>query len=126
MKKETIDTSTGWCYVFYSPTTGLYKIGKSNNPFERMQSIEMQSAIEIKYLIGIGLFNEEDHSQHTEESFLHKQFKSIRVKGEWFSLEFDSLSWIYERWADGLPGDFDFYECEEGAFSHLAEIVSPI
>ena len=64
-----------FCYLIYDGT--YYKIGRSNNPEERLKALKTgnPSCKLISYGDGI------------EEKQLHRIFGKFRVKGEWFQLQ---------------------------------------
>ena len=67
-----------YVYFAHSPATELIKIGASNKPEERIHALRItHKDPTITY---IGFIPAEQKS----ENLLHKRFKSIRVRGEWF------------------------------------------
>jgi hypothetical protein len=63
-------------YIIKDYSTGLYKIGKSNNPQQRERTLQSEKPT-IKT---VKVFNSD------VESLLHKEFADVRVRGEWFKL----------------------------------------
>jgi predicted GIY-YIG superfamily endonuclease len=70
----------GYVYVVKSDS-GHYKIGKTNNPNDRMSTFSVKLPMEVEYLVLI-----QSHSYHRLESALHKQYAHKRINGEWFAL----------------------------------------
>ena len=64
------------CYIIKDKNTGLYKIGKSNNPKNREKTLQAEKPT---YQL-IKTFNK------NWESLLHKKYKEQRLRGEWFNL----------------------------------------
>lgn len=68
--------------------SGLFKIGKSENVRLRIKSLSVANPlIELVYEINRDV-----------ESELHKRFENKRVRGEWFSLSNDDISFIRRNW----------------------------
>jgi len=63
-------------YIIKDYSTGLYKIGKSNNPQQRERTLQSEKPT-IKT---VKVFKSDI------ESLLHKEFADVRVRGEWFKL----------------------------------------
>lgn len=72
IRKNTDNTKT---YIIHNPLTDLVKIGKSGNLSQRIRSIETMAGSDLTIL---KVFDTDIESE------LHKKFKHIRVKGEWF------------------------------------------
>ena len=63
-------------YVMYNNRTGMYKIGRSNNPKHREKTLQSEEPdVELIEQTNIDI-----------ESILHKKYKDKRVRGEWFNL----------------------------------------
>lgn len=78
----------GFVYIFQC--NGLYKIGRSQNPHERMK--KMAGAImpfEIKLVHTIP-----SQDPVATEAMLHKKFAERRVIGEWFKLEEEEILYL--------------------------------
>jgi hypothetical protein len=75
-----------WIYLIHDPFTGLYKIGKSDNPEVRLKQLCSPSGGTIAaapsdyQLVDAWLAPEET------EDYLHEMFADARVRGEWFTL----------------------------------------
>ena len=80
-----------WIYLIHDPFTGLYKIGRSDNPDRRMADLKEEATLgpapKNYQLINAWLCEERMEYQ------LHKEFADRRRRGEWFEL---------------YPGDVDF------------------
>lgn len=61
---------------------GLYKIGISNNPVKRANTITNNSGVPTEVVNTWDAY----HPYRTEQ-YLHKNFKHLRLKGEWFKLK---------------------------------------
>jgi hypothetical protein len=71
----------GFVYVVRS-ATGLYKIGKSKDPENRLKALFISSPIELELIRKI-----ETDDMHALEYELHLRFSEKRVQGEWFKLD---------------------------------------
>jgi hypothetical protein len=79
-------------YVMIDKNTGLYKIGRSNNPTRREKTLQSEKpTIEL-------LFH--NSGFHFDETALHRKFADKRVRGEWFKLDADDLSEVKSYFAD--------------------------
>lgn len=65
-------------YLMLDESTGLVKIGRSKNPNVREQTLLSRSP-SIRLLWHTSAYP-------SEEKFLHRLYKSVRVRGEWFDL----------------------------------------
>lgn len=75
-------------YVYFiQAPNGLVKIGKSNNPKQRLKNLQHMSPVrlEMKRTIRGGLYLE--HA-------LHKYFKHLRKHGEWFKPDYELKQFI--------------------------------
>lgn len=68
-------------YVYILVSDSVCKIGKSKNWKERTYGIEQSLPFSIRYRVII-----ECNEYGAKERILHRVFKLIRVKGEWFNL----------------------------------------
>lgn len=75
----------GFVYLMESDI-GLYKIGHSVRPKDRLNKLRAQSPINIKLLHTIKYAD-----RFAAELMWHKRFASKRVKGEWFKLDADDV-----------------------------------
>lgn len=76
-----------WIYLMYDPFTDLYKIGKSDNPEERLKQLcnpkaygTIPAAPTEYCLVEAWLCPERTEGE------LHEHFQSVRIRGEWFNL----------------------------------------
>ncbi len=80
----------GYVYLItYAETPGYYKIGKALDLNKRLATLEVGSPFKISLV----------HSVSTRdtaelENRLHKKFSGCRVKGEWFWLSAEDVSYI--------------------------------
>lgn len=82
----------GYVYLFHDAETGMYKIGKSKNPDNRLSQVRTSTANNIVCFCTI-----ETHEMTTLEAELHQQFATQRIRGEWFSLTDADVQCIKER-----------------------------
>lgn len=81
-------SSAGYVYLVQSPTT-YWKIGRTNNPDDRMKTFSVKLPFEVKYKHLI-----KTSDMYTLESNLHVKYASRRVDGEWFALTDDDVNEI--------------------------------
>jgi hypothetical protein len=78
-KRRKEQSKSTYIYVMLNARNGLYKIGRSNNPVVRENTLQSQEP-EVSLLFQfIG-------TSETERN-LHQKFYDKRVRGEWFRLE---------------------------------------
>ena len=71
-------------YLMHDILRGFYKIGKSRNPKVRENTLQAElPTIQLTHVI-----------ERDIESYFHKKFNSKRVRGEWFSLSKEDVSYI--------------------------------
>lgn len=75
-------------YIMYDNTLDLYKIGKSIDVLSRERTL-MAAKPSIKCVL---------FCERNIESFLHKHFKSNRVRGEWFKLSPEDVLSLIEQY----------------------------
>lgn len=75
-------------YFMQSDGGGPIKIGSSANPTERLRSIQTGHHSEIKLIA---------HIDQDIEKRLHREFKDLRLRGEWFRPEKRLVDWILEN-----------------------------
>ena len=71
-------------YLIKNKRNGYYKIGKSKDPLKREKTLQSEEP-----MIGIIKVFDKDI-----ESVLHKDYKSFRVRGEWFELSKIQIKFI--------------------------------
>ena len=81
-----------WVYFFQSTGTQAVKIGKTYDLQKRKKRIESSIGFSIELLKAIRV------PDASYERAIHKQFKHLRLKGEWFRLDADLRAYI-----DNLP-----------------------
>jgi len=74
--------------VYFITDGEFIKIGKANDPIERMRTMQTGNARELKML---GYY--EDYDEELE-GYMHKIFAKDRVRGEWFKPSKDLYSFI--------------------------------
>jgi hypothetical protein len=75
-------------YFIQNTQNGLIKIGSSSNPQKRLSTLQTASAGPMVLLAATSSYT---------ESGLHRRFKSLRVRGEWFRPEAELLQLIEEE-----------------------------
>lgn len=73
--------STGFVYLVKQSINGFYKIGKSKNPYRRLQFLQTGSPLQLEIIERIFSFD-----CHRLESLLHEYYEAYWVRGEWFEL----------------------------------------
>jgi hypothetical protein len=108
-KEDTPD----WCYLMYSPTSNLFKIGITGNLKQRQKHLISQSGTHISLLFSIQLEPEYDESAKFIEQTLHCFYKDRRCLGEWFKLNRRDCIEIYDTFIH-IGGDdmFDNFRYE--------------
>lgn len=80
----------GWVYVAKSDT-GHYKIGRSRTPVDRIKHFDTIMPVEVSI---IAIIPCEDHRE--AEIKLHQMYSQYRVKGEWFSIPDNYISYLVD------------------------------
>jgi len=73
-------------YVIFNKDIGLFKIGITNSPHERFQTIKSSSGSSIWEILQIELEYDYDESSIMIEKIIHKYYKDKRIIGEYFLL----------------------------------------
>lgn len=94
--KQLEDNPSGiYTYLIFDERTGLYKIGKSKDPYKRMKILSnLQSSFRPSLRL-VSTINAD------VESFLHCRFKSKRHHGEWFGLDEKDVKFIKRGYFNG-------------------------
>ena len=71
----------GFVYLIRQTVTPYYKIGKSKDPYKRMQRLQIGTPLELQIVSRVWSFD-----ALRLESALHEYFDAYRVRGEWFDL----------------------------------------
>lgn len=83
-------TREGYVYVLTAlHDDTVYKIGRTNNPSDRLRTFNVKLPFDVEYLHVI-----KTSDMHALEGQLHRKFGSKRVNGEWFKLDNDDLDYI--------------------------------
>lgn len=97
--------SLGYVYLIRHATEpGLYKIGKTNNPSNRLKTFNVKLPFEVDYEILI----QTDNMTRVEKEW-HDHFSHRRINGEWFALDEQDVKWMrqhdYRRqeWSELYP-----------------------
>ena len=72
---------TGFVYLIRQTITPYYKIGKSKDPYKRLQTLQTGTPLELQIVSRVWSFD-----AVRLESTLHEYFDAYRVRGEWFDL----------------------------------------
>lgn len=67
-------------YIIQDLKTGNFKIGRSNDPKQRLKSLQTASP----NTLAIVLIKED---QGPREKYIHQEMKKFRISGEWFRYE---------------------------------------
>ena len=86
--KPTPMTTAGYIYLLQSPT-GVYKIGRSIDPENRIKTFGLKLPFEVEYIC---LIETKDMVELERE--LHERFEEQRVNGEWFNLGDSDIAYI--------------------------------
>lgn len=79
----------GNVYLIHDPRTGLFKIGISKNMKMRMGQLKHRYGTQLR-LVNKWFTT----SMRWIETCLHSRFSERRVRGEWFDLADDDLTWL--------------------------------
>lgn len=99
-------TNYTWVYLMYDPFTNLYKIGRSDDPEQRLNQLRNPAnfgtipAAPTEYVL-IEAWLVPD----TMEALFHRRFADYRVRGEWFDMSsfIESLGASSISVADATP-----------------------
>ena len=94
-----MDNLVSFVYVI-SDNLGHYKIGFSSNPKSRIAKLNI-GPTHLTFEAVIPTLN----SVQSFEKELHKKFRNKRIKGEWFRLDKNDLTYLYElegRWINTI------------------------
>lgn len=87
-----------WIYLVCDPYTGLFKIGKSDDPHARLKQLcsisngaTIPAAPQEYVLVEAWLCRPE------EESNLHRRYAAQRVRGEWFNFDEHGVSDVHRH-----------------------------
>lgn len=101
-------------YFIYNKYTNLIKIGKSNNPFKRLNELNsmfknhfgVENALEMIRIIFVP-----SGKDYTVEKMFHEKYEQFRTFGEWFKMSKDE---ICEQLPEFLNYDTDNFLENEG------------
>lgn len=83
----------GYVYLLESPSTpGLYKIGRTVDPKDRIKTFAVKLPFEVQYVCVI-----KTDDMYSLEKLLHRMFDNNRVNGEWFFLLQDDIDYIKHK-----------------------------
>ena len=86
-KKEGTVTENQKLYLLKNEI-GMYKIGISEDPFARTNTLANASGIDIRV---VAVWDTGSVASHAVETDLHRRFKTLRMRGEWFDLGKDGF-----------------------------------
>lgn len=69
----------GYVYLIHAEGTNRYKIGRSNNPVSRLETLKGQSPYPLKIILSVWT-----PDSVTSELYLHEKYREYRIYGEWF------------------------------------------
>lgn len=78
----------GFVYLLQSPT-GVFKIGHTKNPNNRLQTFNVKLPFEVEYICVIQTLD-----MRALERELHTHFSTQRINGEWFKLTPEDVDYI--------------------------------
>lgn len=84
---ERIKTA-GYVYLLQSPTNA-YKIGRTKNPKNRLETFSVKLPFEVEYVCVV-----QTEDMYGLEKDLHIHFSDKRINGEWFNLLPDDVEYI--------------------------------
>ena len=90
--EEEKEPDDDYNYLMYDPSSGLYKIGRSIDPVERLASFNRglppgTTKAELVYFFWT------DRSVESEQT-LHDQYEDVRDDGEWFKLQPEDVGYF--------------------------------
>lgn len=88
-----------WIYLFHDPFTGLYKIGKSDDPNKRLKELN-KSPSTILPTPNNFTFVDAWLAPVQKEGELHRTYAAQRRRGEWFALTATDIEHIGQRMYD--------------------------
>lgn len=91
---KPFNKKSGFIYIISFEDTNkekFYKIGKENNPKQRISAIQTSNPFQIKIELCFYVCNVEEI-----ENKLHTIFSENRLKGEWFELDYNKIQKIKE------------------------------
>jgi len=88
----------GYIYVIRDmDITGQYKIGKTNHPATRLYNFGVQLPIRTEVVLV-----KSSKNANEAEKVLHRRFRHVRQRGEWFKLSSTQLESIFDWNADAV------------------------
>jgi len=91
--ERRVDDSAGYVYFIQDGTTGRIKIGKSENPEARLDSLQTANAGVLTLLVKLYTQN-----MGNDEKYYHKKFQTSHIRGEWFLPSQELLDFIEEEY----------------------------
>ena len=79
----------GWVYLIQLGDTDHYKIGMTTNLDSRLKQLQSKCPIPLKII-----FRWYGHDYRFFELAFHSRFAKKRVKGEWFRLTTEDITWL--------------------------------
>jgi len=85
-----LEAPAGYVYVIQDVShSGQYKIGRTNHPARRLNRFDVVLPIDTKIVALL-----RSHDAATLENRLHRRYRSVQTRGEWFELEPDQIQEI--------------------------------
>ena len=90
------DTMGGICYVYFIRAGEFIKIGRANDPYERMYQLQTGNPIKLE-LLEIRGYPDRQSALEAEKT-LHDYFEGVRTEGEWFIGQYvERYLWDYRE-----------------------------
>ncbi len=97
LKVQTYISRFTYIYLIKDERTGYTKIGRSDSPLDRLKNLIKQDTLMPEANNFTMLFAWADYAY--KEKQLHKQFESVRVRGEWFNLDASDINEIWDQFS---------------------------
>ena len=89
-----------WIYFIKNDSTGLYKIGITQQIKRRIGELNRQNGGSISFIIAAEIDESCRCTAHHIEKLLHKHYDKNRVISEWFKLSFDEAFEVFVLFND--------------------------
>jgi len=109
-KHQFQSKSNSFVYVVFNRNNELFKIGITQNPYERVRTIQSSSGSTVLDILQIEVQCNYDESSLTIEKALHLYYKDKRVIGEYFSLSISDILEIEDLFLTIEGEDMLFFE----------------
>ncbi len=115
-----------YLYIVRCCSFNYYKIGITNNIEKRIETLQIGCPFELKFIVAVEADMEDFLGREITylEKFLHKNYKHLNLKGEWFEFSEKHISDICCFLADNR--DFDILHEEAKELRTYFEIIDKI